>query len=74
MRGNFPFQTGLGLTCDQAFFPGGRKRKRKGGKKIRLIHLFCEQPTAPTINKLNCLSTVRSNGRSRNACDKRLAI
>ena len=50
----------------------GRGREREG--KIRPIHLFCELPTAPTINKLNCLSTVRSNGRSWNECDKRLAI
>ena len=52
------------LTCDRAFFffffffqAKGRGRERE--EKIRLIHLFCEPPTAPTINKLNCLSTVR---------------
>ena len=41
------------------FFFQGKRRGREREEKICLIHLFCEPPTTPTINKLNCLSSVR---------------
>ena len=50
---------GEGVTCDQAFFSRGKGEEEKRRRKICLIHLFCKPPTTPTINKLNCLSTVR---------------
>ena len=35
------------ITCDQAYFFWERRREKGEGKKIRLIHLLNEMPTAP---------------------------
>ena len=47
------------VTCNQAYFFPGKRRGSEREEKIRLIHLFCEPPSAPHYNKLNCLSTVK---------------
>ena len=67
------------LNLRSGVFFQGKGRGKEREEKLRLIHLFYKPPTAPTINKLNCLLAVSvnieiENGRSRNACDKRLVF